>query len=141
MYTLSLSFESIIPSPIASSKFYINGELSTLRGNENIGESYRTNKSGLITRDYILLELGGRVVLTEALFMDVGFFSEFYEENKEAVRLWTRDGDYNLIPFAMLNSWDLGFSMALGYRTSVGDFRINVNITHLGTFSIGIGLT
>ena len=140
MYNLSFSFESIIPSPIESSKFYILGEADVLRGNENIGTSYVTNKSGNLTRDYLYLEIGGRVLFSDSFFMDVGIFAEGYETRTYPDRFWPRVEDFNLIPLSLLNDWALGFSLSVGNRSSWGDLLLFLDITHHGTYSVGVAL-
>ena len=136
MYDIKLSFESILPSFVESTRLFINGEADTLRGNEYLGRSYVTNRSGRLTRDYLMLEVGGRVLFTDSVFMDVGIFAEGYEVNESSSRLWERSG--NLIPFALIDSLDGGFSLRIGKRTDMGDLMAFVDITHRGTFSLGL---
>ena len=140
MYDIRLMFESIIPSPIESSKFYISGEVDVLRGNEKIGTSYATNKSGMLTRDYLLLEVGGRVIFSDSFFMDVGVFAEGYETRRYDSRFWPRVEERNLIPFSLLNDWAVGFSLSVGNRSSWGDVLLFLDVTHHGTYSIGVML-
>ena len=136
MYDIKLSFESILPSFVESTRLFINGEADTLRGNEYLGRSYVTNRSGRLTRDYLMLEVGGRVLFTDSVFMDVGIFAEGYEVNESSSRLGERSG--NLIPFALIDSLDGGFSLRIGKRTDMGDLMAFVDITHRGTFSLGL---
>lgn len=138
MYTLSLSFESVIPSFINGTRFFFNGEATTLRGNEYIGSSYRTNRSGYLTRDYVFIEAGGRIILTPSIFLDVSFFSEGYETRSYKGRFWPPD--YSLVPFSMINDYSVGFALSVSHRSKIGDLSLDIAITHHGTFSLGVSL-
>ncbi len=138
MYTLSLALESIIPLNSDAIRLYIGAEAATLRGNEAIGSSYRTNRSGNITRDYVSLSLGTRYLFMEKFDMQAGFFFELYETRDYQSRLWV--SDYSLIPFSMINDWALGLSFALGYNTQAGNISVFADITHRGAFSLGVRL-
>ena len=140
MYDIRLSFESIIPSPVPSSKFIISGKAYVLRGNENIGESYVTGKSGNLSRDYLLLSIGGRVLLSESIYMDVSIFSEGYESRNYPDRFWPRIENAFLVPLSLLNDWAAGFSLSLGFNNEWGNLELFIDITHRGAYSFGVRL-
>ena len=138
MYDLMLYIESIIPTPEPRLRFYLNAEADVLRGNKNIYTSYKTNKAGSITRDYLMLETGARVNLGASFFLSFGLYSEGFETRKYDSRLWERTSE--LAPFALLNDWSLGLSLALGTRQSFGDIMIEVDFSYEGDMSLGVKL-
>lgn len=140
MYNMSLSFRSIIPFSYPT-KIFINGEASTLRGEDMLASSYETTKGGRITRDYLMLETGLRLIFDYSFFLDFGIYAEAFETRDYHNKLWSRGEDYNLVPFSMINDWLLGLTVSFGNRLSFGDIMIKLNVSYLGDLSIGVCLT
>ena len=140
MYNMSLSFRSIIPFSYPT-KIFINGKASTLRGEDMLASSYETTKGGRITRDYLMLETGLRLIFDYSFFLDFGIYAEAFETRDYHEKLWSRGEDYNLVPFSMINDWLLGLTVSFGNRLSFGDIMIKLNVSYLGDLSIGVCLT
>ena len=147
MYGLSIKGESVIYSPIHSSRFFFNFEASSLRAPGRLASSYRTTHAGLLTRDYLMAEAGGRVIFTDDIYMDVGLYCEGFDNGD--VHLGDNDVLWNnrdiagsrLAPFAAVNDFTAGFCIGFGCRTGLGTVGFKLYADYEGTASLGFYFT
>ncbi len=143
MYSVSLDGRSIIYSPINSSRFFFNFEAASIREQGRLASSYRTTKSGSITRDYLFAEAGGRVIFSDDAYMDVGLYCEGFDNG--AVHQGSNDILWNnrditgrrLAPFATVNDFTAGFRIGFGYMTGIGTVGFELYADYEGSASLG----
>ena len=95
----------------------------------------------MITRDYISLDFGGRMIFGH-LFFDVVFYMEALEANPylENQLDWILDDEISNIPFSGLNDMLFGGSFSIGYNMESGNVMVNFKINHRGQVYLGLVL-
>ena len=143
-YKLEFGVDSVIYSPIPHARFLLSADAVTARAQGDaafISDFYTTTYTGMITRDYISLDFGGRLIFGH-FFFDILFYMEALEENPDVeTKLdWIIDNEVSLVPFSGLNDMVFGGSFAVGYNMSSGNVMLNFRINHRGQMYIGIVL-
>ena len=143
-YKLEFGVDSVIYSPIPHTRFLLSLNAVSSRASGDaafLGEMYTTTYTGGITRDYISLDFGGRMIF-DHLFFDILFYAEALEENPaELDQLdWLLRNEISNIPFSALNDMLFGASFSVGYNLQSGNVMVNFKINHRGQMYLGIVL-
>ena len=143
-YRLEFGVDSVIYSPIPHARFLLSANAVTARSQGDaafLSDFYTTTYTGMITRDYISLDFGGRLIF-DHLFFDILFYVEALEGNPDVeTKLdWIIDSDVSLVPFSGLNDVVFGGSFAVGYNMKSGNVMLNFKINHRGQMYVGIVL-
>lgn len=143
VYGIEFGVDSILPSLIPNSRFLLSAEAETHRGSGDylwFGDFYRIGNTGLITRDYLEVECGGRVIFTDRVFLDVAFYVEGLEKNPDEYynRTWIMDSVVSYIPFSAVNDVLFGCRLGVGFMTSFGNIVLDFKANHNGQLFLGL---
>ena len=143
-YKLAAGVDSVIYSPVPHTRFLLSANAITARVSGDsayLSDFYTTSYTGMITRDYISLDFGGRLIFGR-FFFDIQFYLEALEENpeRESQLGWILDDAMSPVPFAGIEDVLYGGSFAVGYNMDSGNVMVNFRINHRGQMYLGIVL-
>lgn len=143
-YKLSAGVDSVIYSPIPHARFLLSADLVTARSEGEsafLSDFYTTSYTGMITRDYISLDFGGRMIF-DHLFFDIQMYMEALEANPavESMLDWIIYEPVSMIPFSGLNEFIFGASFSVGYNVNSGNIMLNFRVNNRGQMYLGLVL-
>lgn len=135
-YSASLSLSSRIPSFIDNTAFLLEYSFYSIRGDKNLSSSFGLTQAFSLSRDDMCLALGIRGVVAEDVFVDGLIYAEGFEKAMtNAPHLWP---DALPAPFVMMDDYDIGFIVKVGYNTDFGQIAFKMNFSVKGAYTVGV---
>ena len=143
-YKLAAGLDSVIYSPIPHARFLLSADFVSARSTGDsafLADFYTTSYTGMITRDYISLDFGGRLIF-DHLFFDIQMYIEAFEGNPdvESKLDWIVNEPISLVPFSGLNDALFGASFSVGYNLNTGNIMLNFRVNNRGQMYLGLVL-
>lgn len=141
-YGLDFKFNSILPVGIEDMALIVNAEIGTKRYTAAearlLSSSYFVTKTGLVSRDYAFLDLGGRIRIYKDLYVEFGAYAEGHEGNRPYYdHFWIARDSMSKAPFVMMNDFRIGGFASLGFSTSFGNIALDFLFNNRGEFYAG----